>query len=124
MSRRESVSQERFVVAYLNAHKAGLTMQQLADSLGMEKASASVKASQVRKDLEAYGKTLPKLKQMRAKKDLGVLARMVTDYEASLSDMDGNANVTISDHLDEDVPFDDTDPQEEGNDGRTLIGSI
>lgn len=123
MSRRESVSADRFVVAYLHAHKQGWTIGQLADYLGMEKASANVKASQIRKDLEAYGKTLPKLKQIRAKKDLSALARMVTEYE---NDLDGNANVTISDHLDEEV-FDDTEyvaPLGEGNDGRMLVGSM
>lgn len=123
MSRRESVSAERFVVAYLYAHKQGWTIGQLAEYLGMEKASANVKASQLRGD----GLNLPKLKQIRAKKDLSQLAKMVSDYEASLSDLDGKSNVTISDHLGTDVEFDDTEfvaPPGEGNDGRTLIGSM
>ena len=123
MSRRESVSAERFVQGYIHAHKQGWTIAQLAEHLGMEKASANVKASQLR----GAGLNLPKLKQVRAKMDLGNLARMVSDYEASLSDLDGKANVTISDHLGEDDQFDDTEfvsPPEEGNDGRTLIGSM
>lgn len=123
MARRESVSAEKFVVAYLYAHKQGWTIGQLAEYLGMEKASANVKASQLRGE----GLNLPKLVQVRAKKDLSALARMVSDYEASLSDLDGKQNCTISDHLGEDDQFDDTEfvsPPNEGNDGRTLIGSM
>lgn len=118
MSRRESVSAEHFVKAYLDAHRAGLTIGQLAESLEMEKASANVKASQLRNQ----GIKLPKLRQVRKSKDLGALAKMVSDYEASLIDLDGKENVTISDHMDPEVQ--DEDPQYEGNDGRTLVGSM
>ena len=126
MARRQSVSAERFIAGYLQAHKQGWTVGQLADYLGMEKNSANVKASQIRGDLESRGIELPKLKQIRAKKDLGILAKMVTDYEASLSDLDGNKNVTISDHMGTDVPNETefVSPPDEGNDGRTLIGSM
>ena len=122
MSRRESVSAERFVAGYIHAHKMGWTVQQLADYLNMEKASCNVKASQLRKS----GLELPKLHQTRAKMDLGKLAKMVSDYEASLTDLDGKQNCTISDHLDEDVPNETlfVTPPEEGNDGRTLVGSM
>jgi predicted transcriptional regulator len=119
---RNYVSSESFVRGYLYGHKQGWNMQQVADHLGMVKASATVKASQLRQ----AGIQLPKLAQSRQKMDLGILARMVTDYETSLSDLDGNHNVTISDHLDPE-PQNGTEfvtPPDEGNDGRTLVGSM
>jgi hypothetical protein len=75
-------------------------MEEIANDLGMQKSSATVKASQLRQK----GIKLPKLAQSRQKLDLGVLARMVQDYEA---DLDGNANVTISDHMGDDVQDED-----------------
>lgn len=99
---RNYVSSEVFLAAYLRGHKAGYTMEQIAEELGMQKSSATVKASQLRQK----GIKLPKLAQSRQKLDLGVLAKMVQDYEDDLIDLDGNHNVTISDHLDEDVPND------------------
>jgi hypothetical protein len=96
---RNYVSSAAFVAGYLRTHKAGGTMADLAADLGMNKSSATVKASQLRQ----AGIQLPKLKQLRAKLDLGVLAMMVKNYEDGVLDLDGKNNVTISDHLEEDV---------------------
>lgn len=104
---RNYVDSTSFVKAFLAVHSKGGDIQAVADRLGMQKASATVKASQLRQ----AGVQLPKLSQSRKKLDLGALAKMVSDYEANLSvsddtDLDGRENVTISDHLDEDIPDD------------------
>ena len=97
---RQYVDSASFVAAYLKTHRNGGNMQTLADSLGMNKASATVRASQLRQ----AGVNLPKLSQSRKKLDIAALAKMVQNYEM---DLDGNANVTISDHMDEDVQDED-----------------
>lgn len=89
----ERVSSKRFVQVYLQVHKSGGEIQDVADSLGMNKQSATVRASQLRK----MGVNLPKLANARKKLDVSALAKMVQNYEM---DLDGNANCTISDHLD------------------------
>jgi hypothetical protein len=116
---RNYVDSASFVKCFLAVHKEGGDIQAVADRLGMQKASATVKASQLRQ----AGIQLPKLSQSRKKLDLGALAKMVSDYEANLSvdsdtDLDGHKNVTISDHLDEDVPddLDDGDLDEDVQD--------
>lgn len=96
---RQYVDSTSFVAAYLRTHRDGGNMQSLADSLGMNKASATVRASQLRQ----AGVNLPKLAQSRKKLDIAALAKMVENYEM---DLDGNHNVTISDHLDEDIDED------------------
>jgi hypothetical protein len=110
---RNYVDSVSFVTCFLNVHKRGGTIQEVADILGMQKASATVKASQLRQ----MKVSLPKLGQTRKKLNLSALAKMVTDYEAELSvDLDGKENVTISDHLgdlDEDIPDDDGDLDED-----------
>jgi hypothetical protein len=101
---RNYVDSVTFVKTFLSVHREGGTIQEVADRLGMQKPSATVKASQLRQ----AGVNLPKLGQMRKKLNLGALAKMVTDYEAQMSaDLDGKENVTISDHLDEDVDYED-----------------
>lgn len=127
---RNYVDSASFVKAFLAVHKEGGDIQAVADRLGMQKASATVKASQLRQ----AGIQLPKLLQSRKKLDLGALAKMVSDYEANLSvsddtDLDGHENVTISDHLDEDIPDDDQEDEVDDGDldedipGRGLVNA-
>ena len=125
MARKHNVPAVDFVKGYLFGHKQGWNVQQVADHLGMEKGSVTVRASQMRNGL---GIELPSLAQARKKVNISELARMVSEYETSMSDLDGKENVTISTHLDPDdqIPDDNTqyvDPNDQ-NDGRRLVGSM
>lgn len=116
---RNYVDSASFVRVFLAVHKEGGDIQTVADRLGMQKASATVKASQLRQ----AGIQLPKLSQSRKKLDLSALAKMVSDYEANLSvDLDGNANCTVSDHLDEDV-HNDVGDEDTDIPGRGLVSA-
>ena len=105
-SNRPRIDKLTFVQMYLQVHREGGTIQDVADRLGMAKNSATVKASQIRQ----LGYDLPVLKQQRQKTDLSALAKMVSDYQAELScNLEGKEDCTISDHLDEDVQGEDDD---------------
>lgn len=63
MSRRSAVSREVLVKEYMRAVKEGLTLPELADSLGMPTQHLSGRLVELRRLVAAEGVTLPKLKR-------------------------------------------------------------
>lgn len=107
---RQYVSSGQFVTIYLNTHRNGGTIDDIAEATGMKRESVSPRASQLRQ----MGVNLPKLGQARKKLNIANLAKMVSDYEAEIAlNLEGEADCTISDHLDEDVQnFDEVEHED------------
>lgn len=57
--RAKAVTVDTFLPTYVKLCKEGKTIQEIADVLGMEKATVSARASSLRKRLAEKGKVLP-----------------------------------------------------------------
>jgi len=87
--KRNRIHVEDFVSAWLNTHRDGGNIGDVAKKLGLAEGSVSVRASMLKKKLsEEFGVALPKLARRvssRQKQDLTAIAAQLQEYAADAS---------------------------------------
>jgi hypothetical protein len=104
--KRNRIPVEDFVSAWLDTHREGGNIGDVAEKLGLAEGSVSVRASTLKKKLsEEFGVALPKLARRastRQKQDLTAVAERLQQYAA-----DAPADIPA------DAPADEQDEQDE-----------
>ena len=89
---RKRIPVEDFVSAWLDTHREGGNIGDVAEKLGLAEGSVSVRASTLKKKLnEEFGVALPKLARRassRQKQDLTAIAAQLEQYAAGSPDSD------------------------------------
>jgi hypothetical protein len=102
--KRNRIHVEDFVSAWLNTHRDGGNIGDVAKKLGLAEGSVSVRASMLKKKLsEEFGVALPKLARRvssRQKQDLTAIAAQLQEYAADAS-ADAPADESPADERDE-----------------------
>ena len=84
---RQRIPVEDFVSAWLDTHREGGHIGDVAEKLGLAEGSVSVRASSLKKKLnEEFGVALPKLARRvsaRQKQDLSAIAERLQQYAAA-----------------------------------------
>ena len=102
--KRNRIHVEDFVSAWLNTHRDGGNIGDVAKKLGLAEGSVSVRASTLKKKLnDEFGVALPKLARRassRQKQDLTAIAAQLQEYAADAS-ADAPADESPADERDE-----------------------
>ena len=103
--KRNRIHVEDFVSAWLNTHRDGGNIGDVAKKLGLAEGSVSVRASMLKKKLsEEFGVALPKLARRvssRQKQDLTAIAAQLQEYAADASADESPADESPADERDE-----------------------